>query len=333
MTKEIAILDLDMFLHHAANAAEKKTIIVKHKKTGWEKAFPNRTEFYGHWKKKEGGWLGNLNKSRDEEKKAKPEDFDILDVQTPEPVENALQIAKTMVEKALAASGASSYKAFMGQGDSFRVERSTLLKYKGNREGNLSPVHKLEVQEYLQRKFKAEYVSGIESDDACTMAAYKQPNKFVLCEDKDFWSQPNRVFNVNSPERGIVDCDKWGSLWRDEKGKVRGEGRIHLLWQTASQDDVDNFKAHCFSDQNWGVIAAFDALKDCKNDKEGFTKLKEIFQFLYPEPKEVVGWRGDKITITWDYVMDEMFDMARMHRFPNDFVRCSDVLTKMGIEV
>lgn len=329
--KLTAIIDLDMFLHHAANAGEKKTVIAKHKKTGWEKEFSNRTEIYGHWKKKQGGWIAELNKSREPEKQVSPDDFEYLDVQSPEPLENVLQIAKTMVEKAIKMSGASSYKAFMGKGDSFRVERSTLLKYKGNRENLLVPVYKLEVAEYLQRKYKAEYVSEIESDDACTMAAYKQPNKFVLAEDKDFWSQPNKVFNVNSPERGIVDCDKFGSLWRDKEGKVRGEGRLHLLWQVASQDDSDNYKAHCFSDQPWGAVTAYEWLKDCKNDKEGFTKLKEIFQYLYPEPKEVQGWRGDNITISWDYVMDEMFDMARMHRFPNDFVRCSDVLKKMEI--
>lgn len=325
---EIAILDLDMFLHHAANAAEKKTIIVKHKVTGWEKAFANRTEFYGHWKKKEGGWLAKLNSQREEDRKVKPESFDIIDVQTPEPLEHALQIAKTMVNNALAACGAKSYKAFMGKGKSFRVERSTLLEYKGNRENNLTPVHKMEVADYLESKFKAEIVSGIESDDACTMAAYKEPNKFVVCEDKDFWSQPNKVFNVNSPERGIVDCDKWGSLWRDSKGKVRGEGRIHLLWQTASQDDIDNFKAHCFSDQDWGVVTAYEWLKDCKDDKEGFLKLKEIFDHLYPEPKEVIGWRGDKLTIDANYVMDEMFDMARMLRYLGDKVICSEVVAK-----
>lgn len=325
---EIAILDLDMFLHHAANAAEKKSIIVKHKTTGWEKAFDTRTDFYGHWKKKEGGWLGKLNNSRSEDKKVSPESFDIIDVQTPEPLENALQIAKTMVNNALKASGATSYKAFMGKGASFRVGRSTLLKYKGNREKLLTPVYKMEVAEYLERKFKAEIVSGIESDDACTMAAYKQPNKFVLAEDKDFWSQPNRVFNVGAPERGIVDCDKWGSLWRDSKGKVRGEGRIHLLWQTASQDDSDNYKAHCFSDQPWGVVNAYEWLKDCKDDKEGFLKVKEIFDYLYPEAKEVTGWRGNNILINANYVMDEMFDMARMLRYIGDEVVCSEVVAK-----
>lgn len=325
---EIAILDLDMFLHHAANAAEKKSIIVKHKTTGWEKAFDTRTDFYGHWKKKEGGWLGDLNKSRTEDKRVSWEQFDIIDIQTPEPLENALQIAKTMVNNALKASGAKSYKAFMGKGASFRVGRSTLLKYKGNREKLLTPVYKMEVAEYLERKFKAEIVSEIESDDACTMAAYKQPNKFVLAEDKDFWSQPNRVFNVGAPERGIVDCDKWGSLWRDLKGKVRGEGRIHLLWQTASQDDSDNYKAHCFSNQPWGVVNAYEWLKDCKDDKEGFLKLKEIFDYLYPEAKEVTGWRGDKLTIDANYVMDEMFDMARMLRYIGDEVVCSEVVAK-----
>ena len=53
-----------------------------------------------------------------------------------------------------------------------------------------------------------------------------------------------------------------------------------------------------------------------------------VFKHLYPEPKEVVGWRGDTILIDWAYVLNECFDMSRMHRFPNDFVVATDVLNK-----
>ncbi|MNR21142.1 hypothetical protein D3C85_1380260 [compost metagenome] len=52
---------------------------------------------------------------------------------------------------------------------------------------------------------------------------------------------------------------------------------------------------------------------------------------LYPEPKKVVGWRGNEIEISWEYVMNEMWDMARMHRFENDFVVGTEVLKKMEI--
>lgn len=326
-----AIIDLDLFKYHVASKGEKKSIIVKHKETGWKKEFKTRTEFYGHWKKKEGGWLANLNAKRDV--KVLPEAFEIEDIQTPEPIENVLYTAKQMVNNALETCGAKTYKAFLGKGKSFRVERSTLLEYKGQRSKSLTPIYLQEVSDYLAHKFKAEIVTDIECDDACVIAAYKKPNRFILKEDKDFWGQPTNVFNINSPERGIVDCDKFGKLWRDNQGKVRGEGRIHFYWQVAGQDDSDNYKAHCCSDVYWGEVQAYEWLKDCKDDFEAMLKLKEVFLHLYPEPKIVTGWRGDDIEIDWRYVFNECFDMARMLRTRNEVIVGTEVMERLGVKL
>ena len=60
--------------------------------------------------------------------------------------------------------------------------------------------------------------------------------------------------------------------------------------------------------------------------EEAWKAIETIFKKLYPEPKEVVGWRGDSIAIDWQYVLNECFDMARMLRFENDVVVATDVL-------
>ena len=54
-----------------------------------------------------------------------------------------------------------------------------------------------------------------------------------------------------------------------------------------------------------------------------------MFKLLYPEPKAIIGWRGNSINIDWEYAMNECFDMARMKRFIGDEVSASDVLYKM----
>lgn len=329
--KKIAVIDLDMFKHGVASVGEDRSVLVKHKETGWSKSFKTRTEFYGHHKKKAGGWLADVNEGREPEKIALPEHFTYEDVQVAQPIENVLHSAKMMVERAIEASGATGYKAFIGKGESFRVQKSTLLKYKGNRDNTIKALLLDEVSEYLTKKFKAEVVTHIENDDKCVMEAYKKPDHFILCEDKDFWGCPVNVFNVNSPERGIVNCDKFGSLWRDSKGKVRGEGRLHLMWQVCGQDDSDHYKAHAFSDVYWGEVTAYEALKDCTNDKESWIKAAEIFKTLYPEPKVVTGWKGDEFEIDWKYVLNEQLQMARMLRFDGDEVSAYDVLDKMGI--
>lgn len=329
MTKPTtAVIDLDLYKYHAAAAGEKRSVLVKNKITGKSREYKTRTEFYGDWRKKEGGALAKMNEQRDSP--LTWDDYEYEDIQRPEQIENVLHTAKTMVEKDLKLSGAKSFKAFLGEGESFRVGLSTLLQYK-DRDALLKPVALEEVTEYLRKKFKAEVVSGIECDDRVVMECYQQPKKFAMIEDKDFWGCPINVWDRNQQDRGVVNCDKFGHLFLDSKGKVRGEGRIHLLFQIASEDTTDNYKANCFSDVKWAAKSAYKTLVDCTSDKEAWQVLVDTFKKLYPEPKIVKGWRGDELEIDWKYVLNEQFQMARMLRFEGDNIHIDEVLTKMGV--
>ena len=329
MSKLTAIIDLDYVKYSAASVGEKRSIIVVHKSSGREKEFNTRTEFYGRDKAKSGGWLGELNAKR--ESPFTVDEFEIIDVQTPEPVDHVLQIAKTQVENDLKKLGTNKYKAFLGKGESFRVELSTLLKYKDNRKDMLRPLHMDAVTEYLAKKFNAEFVEFYENDDVCVQECYKQPNNVILGLDKDYYSSPNKFFNVNRPDEGVIDCDQFGKLWLNEKGDVRGIGRMHLAWQIASNDTSDNYAANCFSDIKWAGKSAYKALVDCTTDTEAWNKLKEVFQHLYPEEKTVLGWRNNPINITWDYVLNECFMMARMVKVPGENINAYDVMNKLGV--
>lgn len=327
----IGVYDLDSVKYAVAGVGEKRSIIVTHKTTGRTKEFDTRTEFWGRGRKHTGGWLAELNKGRDSPFLA--DEFEIIDVQTPDPISNVLHSAKLTVERNIAASKADKVDFFIGKGDSFRVERSTLLGYKQQRLKMAKPIHLDEVTDYLTRKFKAEVVTHYEVDDRVVMETYKQPNKFVIALDKDTYSCPVKFFNVNRPQDGIVNCDCFGELYLNGKEEVKGKGRMHLYYQICSLDNSDNYKAHCFSDVYWGQKSAYEALKDATNDKEALIAMKDIFQKLYPEPKTVTGWRGNEILVDWQYVMNEMWDMARMQRWPSDFIIGTEVLTNMGIEL
>lgn len=325
-----AVLDLDKYKYSAAYVGEKRTIEVTHKTEGWSKPYKSRTEFWGHWKKKAGGALALMNKERDSI--WLPDEFEIQDIQTPEPIANVLHSAKLMVEGDLYTTGAKSFEAYLGEGESFRVQVSTLLKYK-DRDYSMRPLALDAVTEYLRNKFKADVIRDIEADDMCVISAFKQPNKFIIGEDKDYWGCPVNFYDVNRRERGIVNCNKLGHLFLDEKGNVRGEGRIHLYYQIASQDDVDVYKANCFSDVDWGSKGAYKALVNCKTDKECFQVLVDIFKMLYPEPKTIIGWRGDEILIDWFYVLQEMFWMANMKKTVDEpLVDVKAVLERLGVQ-
>jgi len=328
MTKHLtAILDLDWVKYTAASIGEKRTIKVVHNQSGDEYEFKTRTEFYGRKKSRDEGWLSEYNAGRDF--KRLWDEFTITDIQTPEPLENVLQVAKTMVESALAKLGTTKYKGFVGQGDSFRVERSTLLKYKDNRTELIKPLYLQDVSEYLAKKYDAEIVTGIENDDRVVIECYKQPKNVVVGVDKDFYGSPVNFFNVNRESEGIVNGNCFGKLWKDSKGDVRGIGRQWLLFQTCCNDKSDNYAANCFSHLKWADISAYNALCDATNDKEAWLAMEQVFKKLYPEPKKIIGWKGNSILIDWEYVMNECFDMARMLRWEGDVVVASDVLNKL----
>lgn len=324
-----AFIDLDYVKYAAASAGEKRTVKVIHKQSGDDWEVNNRTEWYGHHKKKAGGILSDINKSRDS-----PfdwEEFEYIDIQTPDKLENTLHTAKQMVEKALYQSGATDHKAFLGVGEPFRVEFSTLLKYKSNRTDMLKPLLLEDVTHYLKRKYNAEFISGIEVDDKVVIETYGKPNTFIIGVDKDYYGLDyNKFFNVNRPEEGVVNCKGVGSLWLDNK-KVRGTGVAFKMFQTCSFDTTDHYRANCFSDVRWGEKAAYEALKECETYEDLFRAGYEVFKKLYPEPKVVQGWRGTDIEIDALYVMNECFNLAHMWRKEPDFVDIKGVLESFKI--
>jgi hypothetical protein len=325
-----AIVDTDFIKYAVACAGEKRSIQVIHKQSGREKEFKTRTEFYGRDKKKSGGWLGELNKNR-----TSPfmlDEFEIVDVQTPEPLNNVLHSAKLMFQRTLEKVGTTKYKGYIGKGDSFRVNLSTIIKYKGNREETLRAVYMQEVEDYLIKKFNLETVRDYEADDVCVMDCYKNPDNVLVGVDKDYAGQPVRWFNPNNPDVGIQDCDCFGKLFLSAKGHVKGIGRAFLYHQIGSGDSSDNYKANSASERAWGDKSSFDILSQATNDKEALEGLVRIYkEELYPEPVMIKGWRGDEFEVDWLYVLEENFQMARMKRFEGDDVYIKEVLQRFGL--
>ena len=320
-----AIFDFDVIAFRAAAAGETRSIKAYHPITGDEFTTNTRTSLYGHWSKKDGGLLAEFNRTNGTDYKA--DELVITDIQTPEPIANILHTTKMMVESVLYYLKTNKFNGYLGKGDSFRVERSTLLKYKGSRDGLLRPLLLGGVRDYIIKKYGADVVEGLESDDWLCIDAYRDKSKVCVTNDKDARGTACLVYNpFDTNEQKIIDCDGFGYLYLNSKGEVKGTGRLWLYQQLCSLDAADNYKANCFSDVAWGEKSAYKALKDCKTDKEAFTAVRDIFMTLYPEPKTVVGWRGDEILIDWKYVVNEMFDMCRMKRTPTEEIVCTDVM-------
>lgn len=328
-----AVIDMDLYKYHASAAGETRSVLITHKTNGFSIELPTRTDWYGHHLKKEGGKLSEINSSR-----TSPfqwNEFDYQDIQRAEPIQNVLHTAKVMVEKDLKASGADNYIALLGEGESFRTGLSTIWKYK-DRSGALKPLLIDEVTEYLKNKFKATVVSHIENDDAVVIECYKRADRFALIEDKDFWGCPINVWDRNQQHRGVVNCNKFGKLFLDSKGKVRGEGRIFFYWQVAASDKSDGYAANSACDQRWGDKGAYSALVGCKTDKEALECLVSIYKNLYPVKKVITGWRGEPMEVDWLYVASENWHMARMLRTEDELyskIELATVLNNMGVRL
>ena len=332
------LFDLDAVKYTCSTAGEKKSIKAINKHSGDEYEFKTRTDFWGRSKKQVGAWLADYNLEKD--LNLSFDDFIIQDIIVPEPLPNVLHTCKLTIDRSIHDSGVKSWKGYMGEGDSFRVELSTLKKYKDGR-ATVKPVHFEAVVDYLKKKYKPEVVTGIETDDRLIQLADNQRDIVLLVNDKDYKGYNVNVFDINKPEEGVLNCSGLGKLWLKEKvhpetGKVtsdvKGYGRLFKYFQIISHDEVDNYKANCFSDISWGEKSAYKVLVDCKTDKEAWQVMLDTFKMLYPEPKKVIGWREEEIQIDFMYVFQEMVNMAHLHRWENDFIKVPDVLTKLQID-
>lgn len=326
------VVDGDPLKFSIASAGEKRTVQVINKQSGNELIVDTRTQFYGDWRKKSGGILAEMNAKLSESAQLTAEDFEYVDIQTPEPIANVLHTAKLYAQSVINLCKADSYSMLIGKGDSWRVERSTLQKYKGQRSSSLRPVLMEDVVDYLVRKFGAEIVLSNEVDDRLVIDTYGKEGYFAAGIEKDMYSSSMYFLDTTKPDLGIQNGNQFGELHLNAKKEVKGIGRKHLLWQCCSNDLSDNYAANVFSDVRWGAKAAYEALVGCQNDKELFQASYGVFKHLYPESKTVVGWRGDEIEIDALYVFQECFDLARMLRKEKDNVSLKDVFDKLGVQ-
>ena len=333
------ILDADFLCFTVATVFQEKWIEATHPTLGTKK-FKNITELWGDWRKKQGGWLAEYNSSHFSDIKA--EEFIIVECQSPLCLNAAKKSLDTRLQGLLEETGASSYKGFVGRGESFRSSVATLIEYKGSRKNALRPVHLTDLKQYMVDKHNCEWVESIECDDAVTSTGYAAYQKWkvtkkdsdkgiIVFEDKDLVQVDSWQYHVGQNKEPMLRVGL-GEIFRDSKGKVRGWGRKHLFWQIMTSDTSDDYSANCFSDVKWGDVKGYDLLVECKTDKECFEALVRGFKLLYPEPKVVKGWRGEDIEIDWLYCLSECFNLAKMLRTRDEgLTNVRKVLDNLGV--
>lgn len=331
--KKIAI-DADIISFKAASAIERRYIIVTHLPSGRKKEFDNRTDFYGHWSKKAGGWLAEANEERIEKGK-EPfllEEFEIEDDREVEPVEHAYQICKSLIKGIMEACEAEEFVLIFDGEDNFRKTVATISEYKGNRKDQIRPLYLSEVKEYLYKYYPSESYHGVEGDDLLSILA--SSGEFIQATiDKDAWQTAGGIYDMDKADAPYMVAEGLGKIWVDGEGKIRAMGFKSLCFQMLTGDKTDNILPRALCKARYGEKTAKKHLDPLSTEKECLEFVLEMYKKWYPEPVTYTHWNGEE-TLTKDYfgIASEMFLLLYMHRTYDDPTTLESLCKDLGVE-
>lgn len=356
MTKQYtAIIDVDTLIIHAALAGQRSSVIARHKKTGWEKLFNNQTEFFGHYLKREGGWLSELNAKREDDKKVSPDDFELISVI--EKVEDVLNPNGQIITPEMIVKGrfkakieaitnqpwCKDFKICFATGKSFRYDVAQTQPYKNSRPAK--PLLYEVVRDYMLRKYKDNILTadGVESDELVTQELWnawirsgKDHSKLdavgVWC-DKDLGQAAQIHYNFDKPELGLVEISSLEAvkslaaqhLSGDTIDSIQGLPELH-------PDLYKKYGIRKAGKPGLGAKTAQALIDPCETPKEVFERVVEAYKAYYTEPKEFTTFRGDVLNWGWMDHLNEQFRLLRMRTDVNkDVGHVSEFLDKLGV--
>lgn len=316
----LVVVDGDLISFKASAACETRTIDVSFA-GNFIGNFPNRTNFKSYLKETVG---------------SPPfEEFTITDKQEVEDIANCLHTVKVMLQGIKDATGCSDLKVVVQGDGNFRDELLLPSRYKGDRVDKLKPIFLKQAREYLINKYKAELAHGQESDDVLASYAYEGFTKkqYIVqaSTDKDANSNVGWLYNWDKMDKPQL-IQGFGSLARDNKGKVSGIGRKWFYHQVLFGDRADSYCPYELANVRFGEKASFDVLNELTDDRSCWQALYSTFKSWYPEDFEYTAWNGRAVVGNAIQQMQLYADCAHMRRFEGDRLDIESILNKMGVE-
>jgi hypothetical protein len=329
MSDDVLILDADSIAYKAAAANESRSITASHKEKDNVTEWANRTAFRAFLKE------NDLTHTE--------VDYVITDVQDPRHVSYGKSLVREIIKGYHAKTGVKDAEIYIGGADNFRDRIPLPHKYKGKRVDTLRPVQLKDIRYFMITDLGAIVVEGEEVDDVGSKRAYAgwKENKgkvIQVTEDKDALQCSGWLFNpakMASP----VYIQGFGEIHKEGTG-IKGTGRLWLYYQALYGDSVDCYHGadlwkldgtHQGLKRQFGEMAAWKVLKDCKTDQEAWLALYGQYKEWYPEPVTYTAWDGEEHTKDCVDIMQMYFDCAFMRRWDNDRINCREVLTKLGV--
>lgn len=307
----IALFDFDIIAYRAAAAVEKRTVEVKHLRSGKTRIFKTRTEFKTFLKEKDYPYIET--------------DYEIKDIQTPEPIENACQIVKRQVNSIKQEVQADYVEGYVGVGDTnFRLKLDLPEIYKGKREDMLRPLLLNETKTYALSKFPGKLVKRVEADDYLVIRfhEYEKAGKtpVIITLDKDQKGcVGTRYYDWTQPDAQIIEIPAWGYLsYNTEKKKVEGLGLHFYCYQMLVGDNTDNYRPNDLHKQKFGDQGALKLLADCTTVNDLFSAVETRYKEWFPEPITYVTQTGKKVTKDYKSILELYHQCVYMKRYRRD---------------
>lgn len=138
-----------------------------------------------------------------------------------DPESHTLHSCKLYMSDLINDTGCKSYKVFLSGKPNFRDK--VRADYKGNRAKAVKPIHYQLVRDYLEERYKAQIVNGIEADDALGLA--QDDTTAIATIDKDLLMVEGKHYNYHKKEWKTVTAE---------------EGTRFFYKQMLTGDRVDN---------------------------------------------------------------------------------------------
>ena len=219
----------------------------------------------------------------------------------------------------------------LGQGETHRHDLLLPHQYKSDRTGE-RPLLLKEMRSYIQEAYPSEMAQqreegvsrGLEADEKCDEYGfkgylhYRRTGKFSYIKsaiDKDNWNSCGISFNYTKafhfeyPQPWLIEHrDIYVGDLELVKGKIKGTGLRHAVYQILLEDSADEYGSRKFLPDNvkegikYGPAAFYKDFITLETPKEVLEKMVGKFAEWFPKGLQYTAWDGTEInedTLSW----------------------------------
>lgn len=274
--KKILYIDADTILHASSAQQQANKCLARHRVSGREKIFLNKTEF-NNWIKENPKW--------------KKEDFEFEVVSELVGVAAfAFQSIRQKIDKIVEASGCEEYYVCIQGSGNFRNDYvSPHVEYKGHRVAK--PLLFKECFDYTVKKYGDRCIvsSGIETDDFISIKAWESYNQALKTRNKDdapyIIAYIDKDLPANAPG-WFLNYSKLdeGIWWNDKLSQARKFFTQVLIGDTADnipgilQLSDETKKQYGIRTKGCGPASAEKILGECQSEAEMANRVVEAYR-------------------------------------------------------